>query len=167
MMWRTVFACVVIAVSACALPPEETRAAQSEAAAPGIAQIRSGLLVKINAFRAGKGLGALSLSPALNAAAQAHAQDMAARATLTHTGADGSDVGDRAGRAGYRFHEIAENVAQGQASVDAVMISWEKSPGHRANMLLPGVTDLGVGYAEGPATGNIPGHYWVIVLGRP
>lgn len=167
MTWRAVLACVVIAASACALPADRTRAAHSEAGAPGIAQIRSGLLSKVNAFRVDHGLGALALSANLNAAAQAHAEDMAARATLSHTGAGGSDPGDRAARAGYSFHEIAENVAQGQASVDAVMISWKNSPGHRANMLLPDVVDLGVGYAEGPATGNVPGHYWVIVLGRP
>ncbi len=140
-------------------------AAQTTPVFYGIGQIRQQMLVEVNRIRSASGLGALTLSAELDGAAQAHAVDMAARGQLSHTGSDGSGAGDRVLRAGYRYREYAENIAQGQTSVPETVADWMESPGHRANMLLPDVRDLGVGYAEGRPAGRVPGNYWVIVLG--
>ena len=140
-------------------------AAQATPVFYGIGQIRQQMLVEVNRIRSSNGLGSLALTAELDEAAQGHAADMAARGRLSHTGSDGSGADDRILRAGYRYREYAENIAQGQTSVAETVASWMDSSGHRANMLLPDVRDLGVGYAEGQPAGRVPGNYWVIVLG--
>ena len=59
------------------------------------------------------GRAALVYDMRLEAAARAHGQDMAARGFFSHTGSDGSDIGDRLRRAGYAFCFGAENIAAG------------------------------------------------------
>ncbi|MEZ5713911.1 MAG: CAP domain-containing protein [Paracoccaceae bacterium] len=110
-----------------------------------------------NRLRAQNGLPALAVSPALAATAQGHAQDMAAGGYFSHSGRDGSSVGRRATRQGYRFCLIAENIAKGQKSAAEVMQTWAASPGHRKNMLMPKLREIGVARAAGDL--------WVMVLG--
>lgn len=117
---------------------------------PGAAQA-------LTALRASVGLRGLELSAPLQAMADAHAADMARRGYFSHQGADGSDIGVRAGRVGYRYCALAENIAKGQRSLDEVMSRWASSAGRRRNMLDRDVTEFGL--ARGP--GNI----WVMVLG--
>jgi uncharacterized protein YkwD len=101
------------------------------------------------------------LSPvtALEAAALAHAQDMAANSFLDHSGSDGSMPADRATRAGYAWNSIAENVAVGQTTAEAVVDTWLESPGHCANLMSPRFSDTGVAYAINPTDEG--GIYWV------
>jgi len=112
----------------------------------------------INAFRAQEGRGPLVASDALSRAAAAHARDMARKGVFSHAGSDGSDIGDRARRAGYRFCFIAENIAKGQRDVQAVLNGWAGSSGHRKNMLAR--------EAQAVALVEAPGRIWVMVLGR-
>lgn len=112
--------------------------------------------VAANVFRAEHGLGPLAVSPVLEAVAEAHGRDMAAKGFFGHRGSDGSTVGKRAKRQGYRFCVIAENIAKGQKTPTEVMQSWSASPGHRANMLLRKIREIGV-----IRVGDI----WVMVLG--
>lgn len=171
--FRAALACLgmALAIAACGSagsaggPGGGPAAGGAVPASYSIGQIRQQMLVAVNQYRTSQGLGALNLDPDLDSAAQAHAADMAARGVLSHTGSDGSSAGDRVLRVGYRYREYAENIAQGQASVAETVQSWIDSPGHRANMLLPAVADLGVGFAEGQPTGRVPGRFWVIVLG--
>jgi uncharacterized protein YkwD len=97
-------------------------------------------------------------SPALQAAAQVHAEDLAATGGLSHVGRDGSTVTDRVRRSGYDACRTAENVASGQPDIRSTIASWMASPGHRANILDPQVTDFG--FAEVGTTR-------VLVLARP
>lgn len=109
---------------------------------------QSQMLASVNTIRAGAGVPPLSLCGSLSAAAQRHSEEQASRATMTHTGADGSRIGDRAGRAGYRdWTALAENVASGQTSVDSVMWAWMGSPGHRVNILSRSYSHVGFGRA--------------------
>tara|TARA_R100000789_G_scaffold80847_5_gene76150 strand:+ start:12164 stop:12580 length:417 start_codon:yes stop_codon:yes gene_type:complete len=112
----------------------------------------------LNGLRAEAGLAPLSASSALEKAARRHARDMARRGFFAHSGSDGSDVMDRARRAGYRPCQIAENIAKGQRSVEEVVADWMTSPGHRRNMLNDGVRDYGMVRGDG--------NVWVLVLGR-
>ena len=64
-----------------------------------------------------------------------HARDIAKRQKLDHKGRDGSTVGDRVKRVGYHYVRVGENIAKGQRTVEQVMSTWMKSPGHRANIL--------------------------------
>jgi uncharacterized protein YkwD len=125
------------------------------------------VLELVNREREAASLSALSWDGRLAAAAQRHAEDMAARGVLSHTGSDGSTLADRARRTGYGYRRVAENVAVGQESPQEVVSGWMDSPGHRRNILRPDIEELGFGYAEGRPAGDAPGRYWVIVLGRP
>ena len=100
----------------------------------------------------------LGYSPALQAAAQAHAEYLSQTGGLGHVGPDGSSAQTRAERAGYRACVIAENVARGQPDVATVMADWMNSSGHRANILNAQVTQYGLGRS---------GSVWVLKLARP
>ncbi|WP_328935530.1 MULTISPECIES: CAP domain-containing protein [unclassified Streptomyces] len=114
-----------------------------------------------NAERARAGLRALAVDPLLAAAAQAHSTDMVARAFYSHTSPDGSQPWDRAAAAGSRRRTIGENIACGQRSPAEVVEGWMNSPGHRANILKPDFTHIGIGFAGGGQMGT----YWTQLFG--
>ncbi len=102
--------------------------------------------------------GPLSLEGRLTAVAQAHTSEMRARGRISHTGADGSSVGDRVTRRGYGWSTVGENVASGFDSPEAVVAGWIGSPGHCANVMHDRFVHLGVGHEGG---------YWTQVFARP
>ena len=69
--------------------------------------------------------------------------------------------GDRIARAGGGFSRWGENVAAGYGSASSVIDAWMGSSGHRANILNPGFTHVGVAVAYS-ASGT---PYWTMVLG--
>ena len=89
----------------------------------------------VNAFRAGEGEAPLRRNAKADAAALAHARDMARQGFFGHEGSNGSSVGARLKAAGCRFTGAAENIAKGQRSDAEVVAAWAASPGHRRNML--------------------------------
>ena len=107
----------------------------------------------------------LKQAAALERAALAHAQDMAARSYIGHKGPDGSMPADRATRAGYAWVSIAENVAAGQTTAEEVVNKWLASPGHCANLMNPRYSDMGVAYAFNLASEK--GIYWAQVFAAP
>lgn len=102
----------------------------------------------------------------LGQAALAHSSDMATRRYFDHQGADGSQAADRASRAGYAWRRIGENIAFGQHTPQDAVASWLGSPGHCANIMNPGFTEMGAAYGVTPqrAAGVI---YWTQVFGMP
>ena len=107
----------------------------------------------------------LKQAAALERAALAHAQDMAARSYIGHKGPDGSMPADRATQAGYAWVSVAENVAAGQTTAEEVVNKWLASPGHCANLMSPRYSDTGVAYAVNPA--GEKGIYWAQVFAAP
>ena len=89
----------------------------------------------VNAFRAAEGEQPLRRNAKADAAAAAHARDMARHGFFGHKGSNGSSVGGRLKVAGCRFTGAAENIAKGQRSDAEVVAAWAASPGHRRNML--------------------------------
>jgi uncharacterized protein YkwD len=118
------------------------------------------LLESHNREREKEHLGPLTLASKLNEAARIHAADMAKHEKLNHTGSDGSSVADRVKRAGYLYVRVGENIAMGQNSVDEVMSTWMKSPGHRAN-ILANYTEMGASRVEDAEGTN----YWCVDFG--
>lgn len=112
---------------------------------------------EINAFRAANGKAPLAADARLARTAQAHADDMARNAYFSHTGQDGSSVGDRVKRQGYGFCFVAENIAQGQEGALQALAGWQKSPGHRKNLLSGNAIHFGMAQS---------GESWVMVLGK-
>jgi uncharacterized protein YkwD len=96
-----------------------------------------------NRERAAQGLTELRWDDTLANAASEHALLMAQRNTLSHQFPGESALQDRARVAGARFTEIAENVAEGPAA-DVIHSSWMHSPPHRANLLDPELTAIGI-----------------------
>ena len=112
------------------------------------------LALDLNSFRAQHGLPALSASGTLAGAAYSHAQNLAARQRLDHSGFQQ--------RVSLTSGAAAENVAFGCATEDCVIRMWARSARHRANMLRRDVTVYGLASVDG---GN--GHrYWVLELGN-
>ncbi len=116
------------------------------------------MLDAVNSQRRALGRSVVTLDARLTEAAAVQARDLARRGVLDHRGSDGSTVGDRVTRAGYRWSVVAENLARmGTTSARPVVAAWMKSTGHRRNLLKPDVTQIGVAHV---------GHVWVLVLGR-
>jgi uncharacterized protein YkwD len=112
-------------------------AGPSAAPGPSAATSDAGLLGPTNAFRAGLGLAPLSRDATLDAAASAHARDMAANGFMDHRGSDGSTLGTRARKPGCTWTGLAENIARGQSTPEAALSAWTGSPGHRRNLAGP------------------------------
>ena len=53
-----------------------------------------------------------------------------------------------------------ENIAAGQATPEDVMKSWLSSAGHKANILSPEYTKMGLGYSNSGCRAGRYSHYW-------
>lgn len=119
--------------------PQPARSADSEAR----------VLALLNAHRAQAGLAPLRASAPMAAAAHAFACELRGGQGLSHTGTDGSTLRERLARSGIAASLIAENLASGQRGPAEVVAAWMASPGHRANILRPGLSSMGLGLADG------------------
>jgi uncharacterized protein YkwD len=97
----------------------------------------------------------LSLASALTRAARAHSRDMVVHNFFSHTGSDGSNPGDRATRAGYRWSMLGENIASGVRTPQGVVAGWLASPEHCANVMTAAFRQMGVAFAVDPAQTQI------------
>jgi uncharacterized protein YkwD len=119
---------------------------------PSLSAQEQGVLDAINQIRAqraassGTPCPALSVSPQLQQAAQVHSDDMARRNFFSHTNPDGIGPFERVAATGYEGSRVAENIAAGYPSIEAVVQGWMESPGHRANILNCTLTETGIGY---------------------
>jgi len=114
------------------------------------------VLALVNGERTKAGLNALLPDSSAATAAYDHAVDMDVRQYFDHNSPEGTTPGQRMAAAGCVFHGWGENIAMGQPTPVDVMTAWMGSPGHRANILSPSFTHLGVGCRYG--TGTV---YWV------
>jgi len=111
-----------------------------------------------NAERRKAGCPDLASNAKLRAAALAHSTDMATQGYFSHTGADGSSMSARVEREGYAWRALAENIAAGYRTPQAVVTGWMNSSGHRANILNCGLTEIGVGFHD---------YHWTQDFGSP
>jgi uncharacterized protein YkwD len=102
------------------------------------------LLELVQAERARVGVAPLSSEPRLVEIARAHGEDMRAHGFVGHTSATTGTAADRVARAGVRTGLVLENVGRGYTP-EEVHQSLLDSPGHRANVVSPDATHLGVG----------------------
>jgi len=105
----------------------------------------------MNEKRAEHGLPALTWSPELAQAAQAHAQDLAQRGWGSHVGSDGARLRTRLARAGYQADWASENWANARNLQHAFDMWWFEGPNgpHRLNILGPAYREVGIGIAKG------------------
>ena len=115
------------------VPTEEERAAE--------------LLVLVNQMRGSEGLSPLVLSESLGRVASIRAEEMDAIEAYTHYSISYGSAFQMMKSAGIPFHKAAENIAWGYSNTAEVLLAWANSPSHRANMMDPAFSTLGVGYS--------------------
>lgn len=111
----------------------------------------SGLLQETNEERVAGGLGNLTLNSKLNNAAQAKANDMASRDYWSHNTPEGDAPWVFISNADYDYKTAGENLAYGFDSSTEAVIGWMNSPGHKANIMNTGYTEVGFGIADAPS----------------
>jgi uncharacterized protein YkwD len=118
------------------------------------AVIASALVDLANNDRAQNNISSLTVSPQLQAAAQAKANDMAANGYFAHVSPIGRDPWHWFTQAGYNFSYGGENLAVYFSDSNTVNTAWMNSPEHRANILNEHFTEIGVATAQGMYQGH-------------
>jgi uncharacterized protein YkwD len=109
----------------------------------------------INRERTARGLQPLRVNDLLSSVSLAHSQDMVNSNYFEHASQDGRSVGDRLRAVGYARGVSAsagENIAYGvgkKSTPASIVQAWMRSPGHRADILRPAFTEVGIGIALG------------------
>src|SRR3989338_62357 len=127
----------------------------------------SGTIKETNMARQENGFMALSVNAKLARAAEAKVDDMFNRQYFEHESPTGVGPGDLADNVGYEYLMIGENLALGNYEDDKALVeAWMNSPGHRANILRPHYTEIGVAVKRGLYEGRT---VWLAVqeFGRP
>jgi uncharacterized protein YkwD len=106
------------------------------------------LLQETNEERSAVGQHTLALNDKLSRAAQAKANDMAAKDYWSHTTPDGQEPWVFVVNAGYEYKKAGENLAYGFRSSEATISGWMNSPSHKDNLLDSSYTEAGFGYAN-------------------
>jgi uncharacterized protein YkwD len=107
-------------------------------------QVEQKLFQLINAERAKRGIPELKWNDKLQQSARKHTQRLAENETLSHQFSGEPNVQSRIAETGLHFSASAENVASATNSEDLHM-ALMTSPGHRANILNPKYTAVGIG----------------------
>ncbi len=122
------------------------------------------MLELINEDRQSAGMDPLRLELRLNESSEQHSEWMLETDTFSHSGAGGSNAGDRMEDAGFEFSgdwSWAENVGwqseRGEPGlsddVADLHASLMDSPGHRANIMNPDLDVVGIGIETGDFNG--------------
>lgn len=150
--------CCVAATAGCIRSGATVTPRGADAVAQPVGGLSASIAGQVNAFRQANGQVPLAADARLARAAQAHADDMTSKGFFSHTGSDGSSIGDRLKRQGYGFCFAAENIAQGQKSASEALESWQNSAGHRKNLLSGNAIQFALAQS---------GSNWVMVFGKP
>ncbi|PJA34372.1 MAG: hypothetical protein CO184_00185 [Candidatus Zambryskibacteria bacterium CG_4_9_14_3_um_filter_40_16] len=138
---------------------------QKEVSTPGslVSKIESsrsyltnpGVFAFTNKERANIGLSALLNDSGLNKVAEERLSDMFARQYFEHVSPIGESASTVADDFMYEYISIGENIALGNFEDDRTLVgAWMNSPGHRANILNPKFTNLGVAVGRGGYEGK-------------
>ena len=163
-MRRTLILIALVAAGCGQADPAPTRSDKSSAcgevglraAELGLERTRELTLCLLNAERARVGVGPLRYDARLEAASQAHSDDMVRRHFFEHDTPDGVEPYERMLAAGYAATNAftGENIAWGEGAESSpveIMDSWMHSPPHREAILHPQYAEVGVGVAFTPA----------------
>lgn len=134
----------------------ESQQATPEKKAPNTQQVKNGdyalsnfesdVVTLTNKERQQAGLSELQVDNALSNAAREKSNDMQRNGYFSHTSPTYGSPFDMMRDFGITYKSAGENIAQGQRTPDEVVQAWMNSEGHRANILNPDYTHIGVGY---------------------
>ena len=134
-----IFAAAVVVVALVSAP--------AASAGPRLNAFEREVIAELNNARAQHGLASLRPSRGLNRAADRHSRDMLLRDFFDHPSSDGTPF-DRRVRNYARAGIVGETLAalpQRRGGADAVVQMWLQSPAHRAIVLDPRLTRIGLG----------------------
>jgi len=119
--------------------------------APDSFLTKAGVLLWTNIQRdETESLPALFQNNKLDAIAMERLEDMFEKQYFDHISPEGLAASDIAKDAGYEFISIGENIALGNFKDDNALVqAWMDSPGHRANILNDGYTEIGIAVKKG------------------
>lgn len=146
--------------------------AQDKTAGPSFtADVEQRVIALTNDFRRENALQPLEPETRLADAARSFAGYLANTGKLDHD-ADGTTPPERVKKRGYSHCMIAENLASEYSSrgftadqlATNLVQGWRSSPTHRENMLIPEITQIGVGLARNARDGE---YFAVQVFARP
>lgn len=130
-----------------------------------LAEDEKALLQLVNGARRKEQLEPLTLNALLCAAARKHAENMARQGKFSHQ-LDGKGVAARVEDAGYDYRVVRENLALADGDADdppplprEIHDRWMASAGHKANILHPRVTEVGLA-----VTRSARGAYYIAVV---
>lgn len=137
------------------LNPEENNTPSAEPAEiqSGISQYEKEVADIVNRYRAQYGLKPVVLSEELSKVARLKSADMKEKGYFSHTSPTYGSPFEMMKAFGINYRKAGENIAMGQKTPEQVMTAWMNSEGHRANILDPDFTVIGVGYVS-------DGSYW-------
>lgn len=125
--------------------------------------LTSSLVIKeTNESRKANGnLAPLRENNKLDFSAEKKLQDMFAKQYFEHISPAGVGINDLGKQIGYEYILIGENLALGNFDSDKALVdAWMASPGHRANILNPKYTEIGVAVGQGVYEGR---NVWMAV----
>lgn len=100
----------------------------------------------VNEERAKEGLAPLEIDAKVQAAAMVRAKEC--EQLFSHTRPNGSSFATALKEQNVSYRGAGENIAWGQKTPQEVVTAWMNSSGHRANIMNPNFTTIGVGYYE-------------------
>ena len=104
------------------------------------------ILELVNIERTKRELDPLSIDSQLDQAANFHNDEMVRADIMSHQLPGEADLGERVSATGYSWTRVAENIAAGYTTPEAVVEGWMNSPGHKENILNPEFIHIGIGY---------------------
>lgn len=110
----------------------------------------NGILQETNKHRVTVDAAKLTLNDTLNKAAKAKVDDMFALQYFEHISPDGTGPADLADNVSYQYIRVGENLALGNYEDDTDLVqAWMDSPGHRANIMNKGYSEIGIAVGKG------------------
>lgn len=162
-MTKTLIQCALLGCLVLALAtPAPAQQAQPNPA------ISARMIDLVNQARKQAGAPPVALNANLTRAAQALAEDLAARRVLSHQDSKGAGLDARLVQVGYIAAVSVELVAAGRATVEETIADWMSHPDNRETLLTPTVSDAGVGYfvrADETAETGLR-YYWVLDMAQ-
>lgn len=148
----------------CIVPPQtdsenntpivpETPGEDNDSTTNNVSEFELKVVELVNQHRIANGLEPLTLNVELSNVARTKSQDMKDNGYFSHTSPTYGSPFDMLKQFGISYRTAGENIARGQRTPQAVVDGWMNSDGHRANILNPAFTQIGVGYVA-------EGNYW-------
>lgn len=119
----------------------------------GVLSYEADVISLVNKIRSDNGLGQFKTNWELSRIARLKSQDMHDKGYFSHTSPTYGSPFTMMKNFGISYNSAAENIAMGYSTPQQVVNGWMNSAGHRANILNPSYTQIGVGYVA-------DGNYW-------